>query len=109
MRLLQERKDAYGIIGLIGEKQALDLVFIIYHSARSKGAIMGLFGKAEPEKIKIDNIELHCEICKNDTFLKREAQLNTAVATFFNFDWANRVANCYVCSNCGYVHWFLPQ
>ena len=38
-----------------------------------------------------------------------EAQLNTAVATFFNFDWANKTAQCYVCDGCGYIHWFLPK
>ncbi|MBN1256359.1 MAG: hypothetical protein JXA52_01495 [Planctomycetes bacterium] len=52
---------------------------------------------------------LHCEICKNDLFWQREAQLNTAVATFFNFDWANATAQCYVCDHCGYIHWFLPN
>jgi hypothetical protein len=40
---------------------------------------------------------------------KREAQLNTAAASFFNFDWTNPSGNCYVCAKCGYIHWFLPQ
>jgi len=70
---------------------------------------MGLFGKKEPEEIHIAGLKLHCEICKQERFWKKEAQLNTAVATFFNFDWANPTAICYVCDHCGYIHWFLPK
>ncbi len=70
---------------------------------------MGLFGKKEPEPVQVAGLELHCEICKHDRFWRRQAQLNTAVATFFNFDWANPTAECFVCGNCGYIHWFLPQ
>lgn len=51
----------------------------------------------------------HCTVCDNDTFQHRRAQLNTALATFFNFDWANKSAECLVCTKCGYVHWFLPD
>jgi len=70
---------------------------------------MGLFGKKKPEEVQVAGLTLHCEICKHDRFWQREAQLNTAVATFFNFDWANATATCYVCDGCGYIHWFLPQ
>jgi hypothetical protein len=31
------------------------------------------------------------------------------VATFFNFDWANPSAECFVCDGCGHIHWFLPE
>ena len=70
---------------------------------------MALFGKKEPETARVGGLDLHCEICKHDRFWKREAQLNTPVATFFNFDWANATAQCYVCDGCGYIHWFLPR
>ena len=70
---------------------------------------MGWFSKDEAEKHTIKGIELHCEICKHDKFWYRQAQLNTAVATFFKFDWANASADCYVCEKCGYIHWFLPD
>ena len=70
---------------------------------------MALFGKKESEQVQIAGLSLHCEICKNDRFWTREAQLNTAVATFFNFDWANPTAVCYVCDRCGYIHWFLSK
>jgi hypothetical protein len=70
---------------------------------------MGLFGKSAPEQVTVAGFELRCEICKNQHFWWRKAQLNTAVASFFDFDWANPSADCYVCSQCGYIHWFLPQ
>jgi hypothetical protein len=70
---------------------------------------VGLFGQSEPEAVDVVGRPLRCEICQHDRFWRREAQLNTAVATFFNFDWANATAQCYVCDGCGYIHWFLPQ
>lgn len=71
---------------------------------------MGLFGKKEAESYMIaGEIELACRICKHDRFWRREAQLNTPVATFFNMDWANATALCLVCEHCGYIHWFVPQ
>jgi len=47
---------------------------------------MGLFGQKEPEQVRVAGLTLHCEICKHDKFWTRDAQLNTAVATFFSFD-----------------------
>ncbi len=29
--------------------------------------------------------------------------------TFFNLDWANSSAVCFVCDGCGNIDWFLPQ
>ncbi len=72
---------------------------------------MGLFGKNEPEPANIPGTEdgLRCEICKNDRFWYRRAQLHTAVASFFDLEWVQPSADCFVCSRCGYIHWFLPQ
>lgn len=64
--------------------------------------------KADPIGVEVQGRELKCLICGNDAFWKREAQLNTATATFFNFDWTNPSGVCYVCAKCGYIHWFLP-
>ena len=69
---------------------------------------MSLF-KSEPMGVEVQGRELKCLICGHGSFLKREAQLNTAVLTFFSLDWANKSATCYVCGRCGFVHWFLPQ
>ncbi len=68
---------------------------------------MGLFSKDEPSTYEILDRKFICQICNNDAFWKREAQLNTAVASFFNLDWANKSATCLVCANCSYIHWFL--
>jgi hypothetical protein len=70
---------------------------------------LGLFGRKKAEQVTILGRELRCEICGGNEFWERQAQLNTAVATFFNFDWANKSATCLVCDACGYIHWFLPR
>jgi hypothetical protein len=64
--------------------------------------------KDEAEEIEIQGKPLTCQVCGRSRFHSRTAQLNTATATFFGFDWANRSAFCYVCEACGYIHWFLP-
>jgi hypothetical protein len=72
---------------------------------------MSLFQPAgsEPIRVIVAGRDLHCLICGDDLFWEREAQLNTAVATFFKFDWANTSGKCHVCANCGYIHWFLSK
>ena len=70
---------------------------------------MGLFSKSEPTKVAINEQVLHCLVCRHNEFWGRDAQLHTAVATFFDLEWANPSARCYVCANCGYIHWFLPR
>jgi predicted nucleic-acid-binding Zn-ribbon protein len=70
---------------------------------------MGLFGGNEATSVEIQGQVLQCRVCDHDEFHRQEAQLNTAVATFFNLDWSNRSAVCYVCDRCGYIHWFLPK
>ena len=69
---------------------------------------MGYFRK-ESQTVQINGRDLRCLICSNDTFYKKEAQLNTALATFFKLDWANSSALCIICENCGYIHWFSPR
>jgi len=73
------------------------------------GRYMALFKKKEPEEVFVCGRRFVCTVCGNDRFWRRDAQLNTAIATFFSFDWANRTARCAVCTNCGYIHWFLPD
>ena len=69
---------------------------------------MGMFSESEPKRqTTVTGQALHCLVCGNDLFYERKAQLNTAVATFLNFDWANQSGDCFVCSECGYIHWFL--
>lgn len=70
---------------------------------------MGLFSKEEPKPKLIRDELLRCVICRGMKFHHRESMLNTSVAVFFNFGRANTCAECYVCSECGYMHWFLRK
>ena len=70
---------------------------------------MALFDKKRPEPVSIAGHDVTCEVCGGTQFWHRTAQLNTAVATFFNVDWANPSADCYVCDGCGHIYWFLPR
>jgi predicted nucleic-acid-binding Zn-ribbon protein len=69
---------------------------------------MGLFGKSEPEVVMVLDAPFRCQVCRNDTFWQRQAQLHAGVATFFNLEWASPTCTCVICSRCGYVHWFFP-
>ncbi|MGD9995071.1 MAG: hypothetical protein AB7S69_17360 [Salinivirgaceae bacterium] len=70
---------------------------------------MKLFKKAEPQTVEVAGNTLKCPVCANNLFWTRRAQLNSAVASFFNLDWANRSATCFVCSYCTHISWFLGK
>jgi hypothetical protein len=62
----------------------------------------------QAEEVRIlDGEPLKCCVCQHARFRSRDAMLNTKGATFFQVEWLNRTANCYVCERCGFVHWFL--
>ncbi len=68
---------------------------------------MGLFKKKVPQTVEVAGNELICPICGNNHFWTRKAQLNSAIAAFFNLDWVNKSATCFICSKCTHVSWFL--
>jgi hypothetical protein len=70
---------------------------------------MNLFKKAEPHTVEVMGKDFRCPVCANLNFWSRRVQLNTTVATFFNLDWTNRSATCFVCSNCTHISWFLGE
>ena len=71
---------------------------------------MGLFSKEEPVAVHFKSgKELACLVCSGTRFYIREALLNTPGMTFLNLDWANATAQCKVCADCGYIHWFLAR
>jgi hypothetical protein len=70
---------------------------------------MRFFRSQEAKSYEIQGHVLRCSLCGNNEFHKREAQLNTSVATFFNLDWMNASAICFVCDKCGQIFWFLPK
>ncbi len=57
-------------------------------------------------KVRVGEKALTCLVCGNDTFEERDAVLNTKSAEFFRVAWANRAAEDYICTSCGYVFWF---
>ena len=74
---------------------------------------MGIFGKtkseSESQPIEVAGRPLRCVVCTNATFWHRRALMHGRGVTFFGFEWASPAADCAVCANCGYVHWFLPR
>lgn len=70
---------------------------------------MSIFKTAEPQSVEVKGHILKCPVCNNATFYSRKAQLNTSLATFFNLDWANRSATCFVCADCTHISWFLGE
>lgn len=67
-----------------------------------------IFDKEEPGPVDVHEQPLRCLVCHNGTFYQRRAQLHGPVASFFNLEWTAPTCICVVCSECGYVHWFLP-
>jgi hypothetical protein len=57
-------------------------------------------------EVTVGGKPLVCVVCGNTSFHERDSLLNTRLATFFNFDWANAAAINYICTRCGYIHWF---
>ena len=60
----------------------------------------------EADTVEVLGKPFLCPVCQNDHFYRRKAQLNTALASFFNVDWANRSATCLTCPLCGHISWF---
>lgn len=55
---------------------------------------------------QVNGLRVICVHCQYDKFQHGYAQLNTALLSFMNLDFANRSANILTCDRCGYVHWF---
>ncbi len=70
---------------------------------------MGLFNDDEPMPVEVAGHQLTCPVCAGQNFWTKRAQLNTAVASFFNLDWANHSATCFICSNCTHIMWFQEE
>ncbi len=61
---------------------------------------------ADAREITVAGRHLRCQVCDYTRFFRREARV-TAGASFFGQEWANIQAECFVCEQCGYVHWFM--
>lgn len=60
----------------------------------------------EAREVNIAGHQLRCQVCDYTRFFRREAGLSTGASTFGQ-DWATSKANCFICEQCGYVHWFV--
>lgn len=68
---------------------------------------MSLFENEDSSAIiEVAGRPLTCPVCSGQQFWRKKAQLNTAMATFFNLDWANHTATCLVCTQCSHIMWF---
>jgi hypothetical protein len=68
---------------------------------------LGLFSKKEPVLVKLPSGDrLVCLQCKGERFLTRRFLLTADWTAFLDIEWASRRAHCFVCSACGFVHWF---
>ena len=56
---------------------------------------------------EVAGIRVKCSHCGGEAFDERTAQLNTAGATLFWLDWANKSAYVLACKACGHLEWFL--
>ena len=62
----------------------------------------------EAQECEVHGYKLACSICRHPRFWTRRSLLNTAAATFFNVDWANRQATNFIGERCGHILWFAP-
>lgn len=70
------------------------------------GSEMTTPSNLEAREITVAGRHLRCQVCEYTRFYRREARL-TAGASFFGQDWSDSQAECFVCEQCGYVHWFM--
>ena len=73
---------------------------------------MGLFSGSgrnrtnDPGRFRALETQVSCPSCRNQYFYERRAQLNTAMFSFCNLDWANKSVTGLICSQCSYICWF---
>lgn len=65
--------------------------------------------QAPTADVYIGSTRLVCQVCKHPRFRHRRALVHSAVATAFNAELLSPSADCYICGQCGFVHWFLPS
>jgi len=61
----------------------------------------------EAREVQIAGKQLRCQVCDYTRFFRREAGLSTGASNVFGQDWASSQASCFICEQCGYVHWFV--
>ena len=70
---------------------------------------MGAIEKPEAEPMVVAGKQLSCQMCSSTTFWRKDAVLHGALASFVSLEWLSPKCVCYVCSSCGFIHWFWPR
>ena len=58
--------------------------------------------------VVVQGRQLRCNVCGHGIFWAYQIQLHTPLMTFLGVEAWNRLADCAVCAQCGYVHSFIP-
>lgn len=61
------------------------------------------------EAVIVDGRTLLCVVCASDGFRVRRTKTHPGLAAFFGSEWIDLSAECYICTACGYVHWFMRE
>lgn len=68
---------------------------------------MGLFPTRQPVTVTLPGGEpLVCRLCEGERFRPRRFLLSPDWLAFFDLEWMSRRAHCFVCADCGFIHWF---
>ena len=67
---------------------------------------MGSLETAKAEAVEVSGKSLACQVCGNATFWRKDAVLHGALASFVSLEWLSPKCVCFICSSCGFVHWF---
>lgn len=85
----------------------LIILFFIIVFYKKKKQVGKTWDGCVSAKVTINDQTLSCSHCGHDKFAKREGLINTTWVTLFRFPFFNKSARCFVCKNCGYLHWFV--
>lgn len=88
----------------------LAVLFIVISFVKKRRQVGKLWSNGgSTATVEVENKKLLCTHCGHDHFRKREGLLATTWVTLFQFTFWNESARCFVCTNCGFVHWFLTR
>lgn len=71
------------------------------------GAVEGADTGEASDPVMVNGRQLKCVVCHETQFEHRRAPLHSAAASVSNVEGMGPAAECYICSACGYVHWFM--
>ena len=66
--------------------------------------------KREPAgKVERGGTAVACTQCGGDEFWRRDGLLCTRALSFFGTEGLNPTTDCYICTNCRHIEWFLGE